>query len=211
MEIHITHAAPRASGGISVRVKITDEQGHSETKSLHLTETDWHGLGVATGQKLTPDQFDELDCAAEYCAALNKGTELLSYGANSRHMLELKLRRHGYDAGLCARVGEELCRRGMIREDDDARAIVRICLRSGYGERRIAMKLKQKGYGDDAVRAALDEVPERVYIDNCADLIRRKYGGVPDNGDMCRKMIAALTRYGYGFGQIKQAIKLLGG
>ena len=61
------------------------------------------------------------------------------------------------------------------------------------------------------MRAALDEVPERVYIDNCADLIRRKYGGVPDDGDMCRKMIAALTRYGYGFGQIKQAIKLFGG
>lgn len=155
---------------------------------------------------LTPEQFDELECAGEFCAALNKGAELLSYGANSRRALELKLRRYGYDVELCSRVGEELCRRGLIREASDASSIVRVCLRSGYGRSRIIAKLRQKGYGDEAVRKALDGVDESVYTENCAALIKKKFGYIPSDADGRRKMAASLARYGYSFSQIKAAM-----
>lgn len=158
------------------------------------------------GCLLTPEQFDELECAGEFCAALNKGAELLSYGANSRRALELKLRRYGYDFGLCSRVGEELCRRGLIREASDASSIVRVCLRSGYGKSRIIAKLRQKGYGDEAVREALDGVDESVYTENCAALIKKKFGYIPSDADGRRKMAASLARYGYSFSQIKAAM-----
>lgn len=158
------------------------------------------------GCLLTPEQFDELECAGEFCAALNKGAELLSYGANSRRALELKLRRYGYDSELCSRVGEELCRRGLIREASDASSIVRVCLRSGYGKSRIIAKLRQKGYGDEAVREALDGVDESVYTENCAALIKKKFGYIPSDADGRRKMAASLARYGYSFSQIKAAM-----
>lgn len=158
------------------------------------------------GCLLTPEQFDELECASEFCAALNKGAELLSYGANSRRALELKLRRYGYDGELCSRVGEELCRRGLIREASDASSIVRVCLRSGYGKNRIIAKLRQKGYGDEAVREALDGVDESVYTENCAALIKKKFGYIPSDADGRRKMAASLARYGYSFSQIKAAM-----
>lgn len=158
------------------------------------------------GCLLTPEQFDELECAGEFCAALNKGAELLSYGANSRRALELKLRRYGYDGELCSRVGEELCRRGLIREASDASSIVRVCLRSGYGKNRIIAKLRQKGYGDEAVREALDGVDESVYTENCAALIKKKFGYIPSDADGRRKMAASLARYGYSFSQIKAAM-----
>lgn len=158
------------------------------------------------GCLLTPEQFNELECAGEFCAALNKGAELLSYGANSRRALELKLRRYGYDVELCSRVGEELCRRGLIREASDASSIVRVCLRSGYGRSRIIAKLRQKGYGDEAVREALDGVDESVYTENCAALIKKKFGYIPSDADGRRKMAASLARYGYSFSQIKAAM-----
>lgn len=158
------------------------------------------------GCLLTPEQFDDLECAATFCAALNKGAELLSYGANSKRALALKLRRYGYDDELCSRVGAELCSRGLIREASDAASIVRSCLRSGYGKSRIIAKLRQKGYGDEPIREALDSVDESVYDENCVALIRKKFGCVPSDANERRKMAALLVRYGYSFGQIKSAM-----
>lgn len=210
MEITLTFVEQRRDGSMALRLRLSDGAGHREHRSLTLTAADWRDTGLAAeaGQVLTEQQFERLEQAGEFCAALNKGAELLSYGACSRRALEQKLRQRGYEAELCARVGEELCRRGLIREQDEACAVVRVCLRSGYGPARITAKLRQKGYGDEAVRAALCEVDEDSYIEGCARMIRKKYGTLPQDAAARQRAVGALVRLGYSTGQIRRAAAL---
>lgn len=211
MEITLTFVEQRRDGSMALRLRLSDGEGHREHRSLTLTAADWRDTGLAAeaGQVLTERQFERLEQAGEFCAALNKGAELLSYGACSRRALEQKLRRRGCKPELCGRVSEELCRRGLIREDDEARAVVRVCLRSGYGPARITAKLCQKGYGNEAVRAALDEVDEEVYVEGCMRMISKKYGVVPESAAERQRMMGALVRLGYNPGQIRRAVAAL--
>lgn len=278
MKIQLAHVAARQGGGVSLKIRLTDDMGHREVRRLELTTADWERIAreletenakdsssalecavqdsavrpdsppnpavrlgtlqnpaarlgtlqnsAATakiqtieaapppfsslaGCYLTPEQYDELEHAGDFCSALNKGASLLSYGANSKRALELKLRRHGYDSELCDRVGDELERRGLIREQNDADSVVRVCLRSGYGYSRIVAKLRQKGYGDEVIRAATEDIDDSVYVKNCAAIIQKKYGFVPDDTEGRRKLTAALVRYGYSFSQIKSAMRTL--
>lgn len=211
MEICLTFVEQRRDGSMALRLRLCDEAGHREHRSLTLTAADWRDMGLApeAGQMLTEQQFERLEQAGELCAALNKGAELLSYGACSRRALEQKLRQRGYEAELCVRVVDELCRRGLIREQDEARAVVRVCLRSGYGPARILAKLRQKGYGDEAIRVALGEVDEDSYIEGCARMICKKYGTLPQETAARQRAIGALVRLGYSTAQIRRAAETL--
>lgn len=217
MEIMLMQLTQHQDGSIALRLRLTGDAAatggarHRETRTLCLTSADWQSMGLeATArQLLTTEQYELLLEADRRRAALNKGAELLSYGACSRRALEQKLRQRGYDAELAGQVAGELSQRGMIREQDDARAVVRVCLRSGYGRGRILAKLRQKGYGDEAIRAALDEVDEDSYIEGCMRMMSKKYGTIPAGAAEQQRMIAALARLGYSLSQIRQAAAAL--
>ena len=207
MKIQVKHAAARQSGGVTVKILMTDGE-HRESRSLVLSESEWARLGFSVGDELDEDSYDALDQSAEYCEAVRRGMDLLSYGANSRDALAVKLRRRGYDNQLARRVATELYERGYINENADAEGIVRACLCRGYGRKRIIMKLRERGYENDVVAEVLAAFEDVDYTANCADMIRKKYKNLPTERAELDKLIAAMVRYGYSYGEIKGALEI---
>ena len=207
MKIKITHAAALQSGGVCVKILISDGE-HSERKSLVVSEDVFADLGLCAGAELDTDTYEQLDTAAERFEALRRGMYLLSYGANSRQSLSVKLRRRGYDKQLVEDVADELYRRGYINECADAEGVIRACLARKYGKKRIIMKLHERGYDNDVISRAFDSFGEIDYTANCAELIRKKCKCLPEDRAELDKLIGALVRYGYSYGEIKGALEI---
>ncbi len=207
MKIQIVHAAARQSSGVAVRVRISDGE-LKESRSMVLSESEWARFGFKSGDELNEAEYDELERAAEYCEAVRRGLELLSYGANSRSALTVKLRRRGYDRELCERVAAELYDRGYINEHADAEGIVRSCLSRGYGKKRIVIKLRERGYENNVICEAFGAFENVDYTANCAELIRKKFKALPTERAELDKLIGALVRYGYSYGEIKGALEI---
>jgi len=207
MKIQIVHAAARQSSGVAVRVRISDGE-LKESRSMVLSESEWARLGFKAGDQLNEAEYEELEQAAEYCEAVRRGLELLSYGANSRSALTVKLRRRGYDRELSERVASELYRGGLINENADAEGIVRSCLSRGYGKKRIVIKLRERGYENDVISQVLDSFDEVDFAANCAAMIRKKFKVLPTERAEIDKLVAAMVRYGYSYGEIKEALEI---
>ena len=207
MKIKIINAAALESGGICIKILISDGE-HSERKSLVVSEEDFADLGLCAGADLSTDVYEQLDAAAEHFEAVRRGIYLLSYGANSRQSLAIKLRRRGYDKQLAEDVAGELYRRGYINECADAEGVIRACLARKYGKKRIIAKLHERGYDNEVIFRAFDNFGEIDYTANCAELIRKKYKYLPEERAELDKLIGALARYGYSYGEIKGALEI---
>ena len=207
MKIKIINAAALESGGICVKIVISDGE-HSERKSFVVSEDDFANLGLCAGIELDTDMYEKLDAAADRFEALRRGIYLLSYGANSRQSLSVKLRRRGYDKQLAEDVANELYRRGYINECADAEGVIRACLARKYGKKRIIMKLHERGYDNEVISRAFESFGDVDYTSNCAELIRKKYKCLPEGRAELDKLIGALVRYGYSYGEIKGALEI---
>lgn len=207
MKIKIVHAATRPSGGVSVRVRLT-EGDHSQSVSLAVDEMQAARLELGAGMELDREQYERLELAAQRYEITARGLELLSYGANSRRGLLTKLVHRGYDRELCADVVDELFQRGLVNETADAEGIIRTCLARGYGRRRIIMKLRERGYENETVSLAFEAFEGVDYTANCAEMIRKKYKCIPTERRELDRLVAAMVRYGYSYGEIKGALEI---
>lgn len=207
MRIKIINAAAMQSGGVCIKICISDGE-HSERKSLAVSEQDLADFGLCAGAELDVDTYERLEAAAERFEAMRRGMYLLSYGANSRHSLSVKLRRRGYDRQLAESVADELYRRGYINECADAEGVIRACLARKYGKKRIIAKLRERGYENKVICEAFCAFEDVDYAANCAELIRKKYKVLPEDRAELDKLIGALVRYGYSYGEIKGALEI---
>ena len=207
MKIRIINAAALQSGGVCVKVIISDGE-HSERKSFVVSEQDFADFGLCAGAELDTDMYETLDAAAEHFEAVRRAMYLLSYGANSRHSLAIKLRRRSYDKQLAESVANELYRRGYINECADAEGVIRACLARKYGKKRIIAKLHERGYENKVICEAFCAFEDVDYTANCAELIRKKYKVLPEERAELDKLIGALVRYGYSYGEIKGALEI---
>lgn len=210
MKIEIISVVPRSGSGVTVKVRLSADE-NSEICRFDITDEDRQSLGISVGGELTQHEYEALEAADEYCRALQKGAELLSFGANSRMTLQMKLRRRGFSEKSAVRAAASLCDCGYINESADAEAVMRSCLAKGYGKRRIVIKLREKGYDSDTVSNALEELDSVDFSAQCALLIQKKCKALPAERAELDRLTAVMTRYGYSFGEIKQAYRLLGG
>lgn len=80
-----------------------------------------------------------------------------------------------------------------------------------YGVRRAAMMMSQKGLERETIEVALEQFPEELRQDALVELIEQKYydrisiEGLEGRKEL-QKVIAALARRGYSYGEIKSAV-----
>lgn len=208
MNIMIEGLACLEGGDISLKVKLSDA-GNFEIKNLVVPPEEWRRLGLAPGRVLSESEFDELESAADFRKAVIKGLELLAYGANSRRAIERKLKMRGHDPEIAARAADYLAEKRYINESSDAQSVLRSGLAKGYGRSRIIMKLREGGYGEEAISEVREQLEEIDFVARCADLVRKKYGSVPADKKAAEKIAASLVRYGYSYSEIKDAFRLL--
>ena len=209
-QIALTVRSLRAMNeGAQIAVTVVMQSGEeSETRVLRILTEQYCEIKPEKGA-ITEEQFEALERAAELCGAIRCGENLLSYGANSVQMLSKKIMRHGYTGEVALRAAEQLSARGLINEGEDMRREIEKCLRKLWGERRIRSHLWERGFDRQTLESVEDVLAEVDFPHQCARLIRKHYGGVPQTADEARKMMAGLYRYGYRPEEIRRAMKLL--
>lgn len=195
--------------GDTVQVQLLLEDGeHREQKSLLLTMEQYCELRPAKGL-ISEDVYERLESASEFCRALRAGESLLSYGSNSAQMLTRKLLQRGYSREAAVGAADRLAQMGVIDEARDLRREVEKCLRKLWGARRIRTQLWSRGFGSEALSELPMLLEEVDFVRNCTEWIRKHYGTCPSDIEEQRRMMAALSRYGYSVQEIRAAIRAL--
>ena len=193
--------------GAEVALSILLENGERrEERRLVLLTEQYCELKPVRGV-IDEAYFEQLEAAATLSRALRAGESLLAYGSNTREGLVRKLVQRGYSREVAARAVERLQEMGLIDEERDLVRETEKCLRKLWGAKRIRAHLWSRGFGVDAM-AGLDGLLETYdFAAMCAALIQQRFGGVPDDPDEQKRLIASLSRYGYSLGEIRDAMK----
>lgn len=194
--------------GAEVSVGIVIECGeHREQKALVIRTEQYCELKPTVGE-ITEEIYERLEAAALLCSALRSGEHLLSYGANSAQMLVRKLMQRGFSKEVASAAVEHLCESGLINEREDLRREVEKCLRKLWGAKRISAHLWSRGFDQEVIRELPLLLEEVDFVGNCAAYIRKHYSELPESPADRKKLVAALCRYGYSLGEIREACAL---
>lgn len=213
VKISVTSISSRGAGEeTDVTFLIENGEGNSERTTFTLSSRQYLAFGICKGEADT-QVFDDVSYASQVWAATKKGVVLLGYGAVSPRGMKTKLISKGFDKTVAEDAARELVSMGLIKPFDDASEIARRCASKLWGKKRIASELYAKGFSSEAVNAAMNSLEDEEidFAQNCLRLIEKRYGEIPADPSGRKKMFAALCRYGYSSGEIKQAIDLYKG
>ena len=209
MTVILTSLSHHSADEIAVHFEMTDGD-HTARERLIVSVAQCADLRLNTGES-SERIYDEVLYSSRLHTAMKQGLSVLSYGICSERTLVKKLMARGNTREIAEAAAEELAKNGYINSASDAareaeRAAVKL-----WGRMRIIASLREKGYSDDAVRRALVYLQSAGvdYVENCAELIRRKYGEIPSESNERRKAVAAIMRYGYTTDEIRAACRIL--
>lgn len=162
--------------------------------------------GVRDGAELTAQEAAAFLQKANSRRAFNKGASLLSYQDRTRKQLVDRLREDfGDDAAEAAADRLE-----ELRLLDDTRFAenyaAELLRRKKCAPRRILQELLQKGVDRETAEAAVEGLD--FAADACIiELLETRFAGKFGDEKGLRRTIAALQRLGYGYGDIRSALR----
>lgn len=162
--------------------------------------------GVRDGAELTEDEVAAFLQRANERRAFNKGASLLSYQDRTRRQLVERLREDfGEDAAQAAADRLE-----ELRLLDDARFAQNyaseLLRRKKCAPRRILQELLLKGVDRETAQEAVGGLD--FSADACIiELLETKFAGKFGDEKGLRRTVAALQRLGYGYGDIRSALR----
>ncbi len=151
---------------------------------------------------------------SEFEAAKKRAAYLLGGKDYSRRELFDKLRKD-YSSDVCERVTALMCEYGYIDDAAYAKRLARTYIEGRkYGKNRAKLMLRQKGLDAETVEEALSRYSGGEMTEQLADLLESKYAGRlfqegPEGRKETQKVIAALARRGYGYGEIQTALSVV--
>lgn len=195
-------------------MKLTTKAGNRDKIHIYIdgeyqTTVDslyFGSCGVRDGAELTAEEAADFLREANGRRAFNKGASLLSYQDRTRKQLVERLREdYGEEAAEAA-----ADRLSELRLLDDARYAenyaAELLRRKKCAPRRILQELLQKGVDRETAEAAvggLDFAPEMCII----ELLETRFAGKFGDEKGLRRTVAALQRLGYGYGDIRSALR----
>ena len=209
MTVFISSLSVHGADEIAVSIEITDGE-HTQRERLVVFSAQCADLGIVRGE-IDEDTYDAILYSSSVHTAVRQGLSVLSYGTCSERALLRKLIARGNSREIAEEAIEELRQNGYIdQESDAAREAERGAIKL-WGKMRITASLREKGYSDESIKYALSYLRTSGvdFVENCATLIRRKWGDVPTTPDERRKMVASVMRYGYASEEIRAACKRL--
>lgn len=207
----ITLSSLCAHGADAVKVGFEIGDGvHVQNESHVISGADCADLRLCKGV-CTPEQYDAVAHAAALYGAKRKGLSLLAYGRHSEHSLVRKLCARGIERTVAAEAAAILAADGYLNGEADALAEAERAVAKLWGKRRIAASLREKGYDDESIRAALLSLEESGvdFEENCTVLLRKRFSSLPEDARERQKITASLMRMGYGTEEIRAAFRTL--
>ena len=175
--------------------------------SFTVDETYFLSMGIYNGKEVDSDELEEIRETVNVRRAYNYAVSLLARRDHSEKELMEKLSHKGYTDGAEVAI-EKLRNSGYVSDERFAKLYVRE-LRSlkKYGKRRIEQELYRKGIDRDIISEVLDETD--FDESELVTLIERKYSRYLGDEKGIQKTINSLVRMGYGYGEIRDALKTI--
>ncbi len=173
--------------------------------TLTVDEMYFASLYLKDGQEISEEEFAVLEETVNIRRAYNCAVSLLSRRDHSKKEFVEKLRKKGFANGAEAAV-DKLAASGYVDDERFCRLYANELIRlKSYGKRRVEQELYLKGIDRDTINTVLDEIS----FDNDAlsDIIKRKYLSRLSDEKGRQKVVNALMRLGYSFGEIRDALK----
>lgn len=143
---------------------------------------------------------------SELRRAKSKALYLLEFRDYSKRDLEQKLKKD-FDAGSSHEAVEYMEEIGAIDDIRYAETLIRhLITQKHYGRRRIRQELSLKGIDREIIEEALEqtEFDEQSMI---LELLNGKFSRSLSDQKSINRTITSLTRYGYGYSDIKSALQ----
>lgn len=164
--------------------------------------------GFAEGDEISPEQLSQLVQQSNSRSTRERALSLLARRDYSSARLQEKLAASG-DPESARRAVGRMAELGLV---DDTRYACGLAADLYHlkemAPRRIAYELRQKGLGDEAVQAALQQFDPDENEERASRLLRRRYGAVLGQEAGRRRAFAALQRLGYSGEEARRAMAL---
>ncbi len=179
----------------------------AEAKYL-ISLADLERGGFTEGTELDEKTVNFLESAHEKLACIKKAFVYLSYRALSVRAIREKLKKASFGAKAIDSAIELLVDRGYLDDMALCAETARLLADAkSFGPSRLRTELYAKGFDRDCIDAALEELS----FDDAEplhELIRKKFPNYVDgNYDTRRKIVAYLSRMGYGYDLINNALE----
>lgn len=193
---------------------ITPQLKDKERCNIYVDGRFYCGLRLETavrcrlrvGQHIELSRLDEIQLESEKSQALDKALKHLSASMKTEKQMRDYLAKKGYVPAVCDHVLEKLRGYGFVDDAEYGRQYARFAAR-GKGARLIALELKQKGVGEEAVEEALSELPPAA---NAAEAVLQKYmRHKPPTRENFAKAYRHLISRGFGYDEAKEAVAAL--
>lgn len=173
--------------------------------TFSLSESELLATGLRINQEVTADELTNLKDKAVIDKGYDRALNLIMRRPRSEWELRDYLKRKEHGEAAILQILNKLSERGYVNDEDFARRWVenRRLLKS-TSKRRLVQELRQKRVADEIIDAVLaaDETDE---LEVLRGLISRKRAQTRYKDDM--KLMQYLLRQGYGYGDIKEAMK----
>ena len=119
LKISVVGISRLEDGAFITVIIYLESGGKRDRRAFMLPIEDFVRLGLRRGE-IGTETFELTEKSAKICEACRRGENILGYGANSKKLLEMKLRRKGFDAEIAEEAVKKLSERGYIDEYSDA-------------------------------------------------------------------------------------------
>ena len=182
------------------RITVIFEDGREIRSSLGVV-TD---LRLFTGKDLEEEQITELRQLSLRSLARDRALEYLSRRPMSCKELHDKLLQKGEEEAVADFCVSWLMEQGFLNDERYAGMVVRHYAAKNYGVGRIRGELSRRGIPRELWDAVLQEAPEP---DDKLDKFIASRLRDPEDRDQIQKISNALYRRGYGWDQIRDALR----
>ena len=164
---------------------------------------------IKPGDELTEEALCQLLETSNRRRAQEKALNLLSYREHSKAELVKKLTAAS-SRQAAEGAAERMVELGLVNDERFARQYAeQLLFHKRFGRRRAAYEMAAKGLDKDLIERVLDEL-EPDSMEQILAVIRKKYTPLPQEEKGIRRMTNALVRLGYGYGEIRAALKEAG-
>jgi regulatory protein len=188
------------------------QKRHPNRVNIHLDGEFAFGLArivaawLRVGQELDEEKIERLQAEDARERAFQQAMLFLSYRARSESEIRQNLRKHEIPEAVIEETIERLRGDGLANDDQFARAWVEN--RSTFrprSRRMMALELRQKGLGEEAVKSALAEVDDEALAYESAQKRAGRLKGLEWN-EFRKKLSEFLARRGFSYSVIAPVV-----
>lgn len=205
--IMITAICPYADKCFEVRINVSGS-GEREKCEFVLLEELTDRLALSCGY-IDSSLMPEIEYCADVTKAYFSACSSFAFAPSSLRGLERKLIQKGFASDVAREAVGFISSRGVVDEAEVALRRFELMVKKLWGRSRIISKLREEGFSSEALSSLEDYFQNVDFAENCASLIKKKFGCVPNERHERDKMLASLTRYGYTATEIRKAISML--